>query len=101
MGAALAVLGMVNTDVLTSPLTRTTQTAQAMFNVIGREQAWVHECGNHLADAIAARKIAGRNLVLVTHSGCISQLEAQTGFPMPAPPNTPAPWRRPLAPMEN
>lgn len=81
MGAAFASLGMANTDIVSSPLTRTVQTAQEMFNVRGTEQTWVHECGSHLAEDIAARKVAGRNLLLVTHSGCISELEAQTGFP--------------------
>jgi len=80
VGAALASLGMGNTDVVTSPLTRTVQTAQALFNGPGTAQAWVHEC-DHLARDISASKVAGRNLVLVTHSGCISQFEAQTGFP--------------------
>jgi phosphohistidine phosphatase SixA len=81
VGAALASLGMGSTDVVTSPLTRTVQTAQALFNASGTEQAWVHECGSHFAKDISASKAAGRNLVLVTHSGCISQFEAQAGFP--------------------
>ncbi len=81
VGAALTTLGMSNSDVLTSPLTRTVQTAQAMFNAPGTEQVWLHECGSKMVGDISARKVAGRNLVLVTHSGCISDIEAQMGFP--------------------
>lgn len=80
VGSAFATLGIGNADIFSSPLTRTVQTARAMFDIPGVAQAWLHDCDSHMASDIKARKVAGRNLVLVTHSNCIATLEAQMGF---------------------
>jgi phosphohistidine phosphatase SixA len=77
VGASFVALGMANTDVLSSPMTRTLQTAQAMFQSATDTQAWLESCNADLTKAILAHKVAGRNLILVTHSTCISQLETQ------------------------
>ena len=81
VGKALSLLGMERTDVLTSPTTRTVQTAHSMFSREVTQQEWLAACGNTLRDEVVAHKSARRNLVLVTHSGCIDQLERQLGVP--------------------
>lgn len=80
LGKALAAMGLAHTDVLTSPTTRTVQTAHSMFAREISQQEWLAACGETLRDEVVAHKSAGRNLVLVTHSGCISEFEAQSGF---------------------
>ncbi|WPP01168.1 histidine phosphatase family protein [Pseudomonas sp. HR96] len=81
LGSAFMSMGMDKAEVLTSPLTRTAQTAQAMFNQAGREQNWLVDCNVDMAADIKAHKVSGRNLVLVTHSGCIDKFETAMGFP--------------------
>lgn len=81
LGAALTTLGMDGTDVLSSPLTRTAQTALYMFNRPSTEQAWLVNCDADMIGDIHAHKVPGRNLLLVTHSGCIGNVEARLGFP--------------------
>ncbi|PRA57091.1 histidine phosphatase family protein [Pseudomonas sp. MYb115] len=80
VGKALSLLGLERTDVLTSPTTRTVQTAHSMFSREVTQQEWLAACGTTLRDEVVAHKSARRNLVLVTHSGCISEFEAQNGF---------------------
>lgn len=80
VGQGFNALGMAQADVLASPATRTLQTAQYMFDKEASKQDWLAECGKAMRDEVVAHKTAHRNLVLVTHSGCISDFEAQTGF---------------------
>lgn len=81
LGAALTEFGLQHTDVLNSPAKRTEQTAAYMFDRASEPQEWLAECRKDMGVDIAAHKAPGRNLVLVTHSGCINDLEAQEGFP--------------------
>ncbi|MGF6090888.1 histidine phosphatase family protein [Pseudomonas sp. 18173] len=80
VGQGLAHLGLAQTDILTSPVTRTVQTAHYMFNSDPRTQEWLATCGTTLRNDVVAHKVAHRNLVLVTHSGCIADFEKQTGM---------------------
>lgn len=80
VGQGFTQLGMTRTDVFTSPLTRTAQTARYMFGKEALNQAWLASCGAPLRNDVVAHKVAHRNTVLVTHSGCISDFEVQTGF---------------------
>lgn len=80
VGQGFNALGMERADVFSSPATRTVQTAQYMFGKEAAKQDWLVECGKTMRDDVVAHKTAHRNLVLVTHSGCISDFEAQTGF---------------------
>ncbi|CAI8700836.1 Histidine phosphatase family protein [Pseudomonas chlororaphis] len=80
LGAAFRALGMSHTDVLSSPITRTAQTAAYMFEQPTNAQEWLASCGKSLRDEVLAHKLAHHNLLLVTHSGCISDFESQTGF---------------------
>ena len=80
VGQGLARLGLTHTDILTSPVTRTVQTAHYMFNHDPQTQEWLATCGTTLRNDVVAHKVAHRNLVLVTHSGCIADFEKQTGL---------------------
>jgi phosphohistidine phosphatase SixA len=74
-------LGMAQTDVLSSSTTRTIQTSHAMFGNDPKTQEWLASCGKTLRNDVVAHKQAHRNLVLVSHSGCIGDFLAETGFP--------------------
>lgn len=80
LGRAFRSLGLETTDIVSSPATRTRQTADLMFNQAVPTQDWLLNCGADFGDVIKAHKNARRNLVLVTHSDCISDLESQLGF---------------------
>lgn len=80
LGKAFRTIGMERTDVISSPMTRTLQTAQAMFNQATSTQDWLLNCADNFENDIKAHKLKGRNLILVTHSGCISDLESRMGF---------------------
>ncbi|WP_232434425.1 histidine phosphatase family protein [Pseudomonas asplenii] len=80
VGKAFQQVGMNNTDVLSSPTTRTVQTAEAMFGKSAITADWLVSCGAALGQDALAHKAAHRNLVLVTHSGCIDDLEKQLGY---------------------
>ena len=81
LGQDFEQLGMAQVDVLTSPITRTAQTSHFMFGKEAITQDWLASCGKALPNEVVAHKRTHHNLLLVTHSGCISDFEAQTGFP--------------------
>lgn len=81
VGSAFHTLGMSHSDVLSSPTTRTVQTSQFMFGDVHVLPDRLTLCGTALAHDLPARKIAGRNLLLVTHSECIGDLERVLGYP--------------------
>jgi len=81
VGQHFTRLGMAQTDVLSSPATRTMQTSHAMFGSDPKTQEWLVTCGKTLRNDVVAHKQAHRNLVLVSHSGCIGDFLAETGFP--------------------
>jgi phosphohistidine phosphatase SixA len=76
IGSQFERLGLDKADIYNSPLTRATQTSSFMFNKVSTGQDWLIRCkGRMLTDALS-HKVAGRNLILVTHSECMAQLEA-------------------------
>lgn len=81
VGSGLQQLGMDNAQVLSSGTVRTQQTAHFMFGKLATSEAWVEQCTRRFAAETLAHKTPDRNLVLVTHSGCIDQLERQLGVP--------------------
>nr|WP_235205571.1 histidine phosphatase family protein [Pseudomonas fluorescens] len=81
VGTAFHTLGMSHSDVLSSPTTRTVQTSQFMFGDAHVLPDRLTLCGTTLAHDLPARKLAGRNLLLVTHSECIADLERVLGYP--------------------
>jgi hypothetical protein len=81
VGAHFQNLGLGKTDIYNSPILRTAQTAAFMFNKAGTGEDWLISCkGTMLRDALA-HKVAGRNLILVTHSECMAQLEKDLQLP--------------------
>ncbi|MGJ7513978.1 histidine phosphatase family protein [Pseudomonas baetica] len=81
VGAQFERLGLGKADIYNSPMMRTAQTAGYMFNKVGTGDEWLINCkGTMLRDALA-HKVAGRNLILVTHSECMSQLEKDLKLP--------------------
>ncbi|WP_277961806.1 lipopolysaccharide core heptose(II)-phosphate phosphatase PmrG [Pseudomonas sp. RIT-To-2] len=84
VGQALKSLGMGHADVLASPLTRTTQTALYMVDRTVPAPQWLADCDASLLANVIAHKVPQRNLVAVTHSGCIGHVEKQLGYPRAA-----------------
>nr|WP_157711197.1 histidine phosphatase family protein [Pseudomonas sp. PB120] len=81
VGDQFQKLGLEKSDIYNSPVIRTAQTAGFMFNKVGVGEDWLINCkGTMLRDALA-HKVAGRNLILVTHSECMSQLEKDLKLP--------------------
>lgn len=86
LGAAFTRFGIERTDILTSPLTRTRQTASYMFGSAVPELAWLANCKAVQLDNIGRAKAAGRNLILVTHSNCIEKIQKDLGMAVAEPP---------------
>ena len=85
LGDAFRQLGLKDVDIYSSDLTRTRQTAEAMFSHRVEAHDWIFNCrGTMLRDALK-HKVPGRNLVLVTHSECMDDLEAGMHVPTDTP----------------
>ncbi|KAF1030773.1 MAG: Lipopolysaccharide core heptose(II)-phosphate phosphatase [Pseudomonas sp.] len=80
IGKAFQALGMANTDVLSSPATRTAQTSLFMFGKAELSPGPLAICGRAMGEELLPHKQAGRNLVLVTHRACIADFEAALGY---------------------
>jgi phosphohistidine phosphatase SixA len=81
VGAQFEQLGLGKADIYNSPMLRTAQTSGYMFNKVSVGDEWLINCkGTMLRDALA-HKVAGRNLVLVTHSECMAQLQKDLKLP--------------------
>ena len=81
VGAQFQRLGLSKADIYNSPILRAVQTANFMFSKAGVGEDWLISCkGTMLRDALA-HKVAGRNLILVTHSECMTQLEKDLKLP--------------------
>ena len=81
VGRGLQHLGLEAADVWASPQVRTRQTAQAMFGKPVATQDWLDQCDGHFAENAFAHKRSGHNLVLVSHSSCMEQLEQALEVP--------------------
>lgn len=79
VGAGLQQMGLENARIIASPLTRTRQTADSILGRVAPTQSWVSDCNSGFKDAVLAHKQLARNLVLITHSGCIDQFERKMG----------------------
>lgn len=75
------LLGLDKADIYFSPMTRTAQTSELLFDQ-ARVQDWLYQCrrAGDLFDSAIRNKVPGRNLVLVTHSSCIDKFENAFGF---------------------
>lgn len=75
LGNEFRQLGLANSDVFNSPLERTLQSARLIFGSASTTQDWLATCNKTMDKDVLAHKQARRNLILVTHSECIAQLE--------------------------
>ncbi|MBT2341390.1 MULTISPECIES: histidine phosphatase family protein [Pseudomonas] len=75
LGARFEQLGLDKADIYNSPLVRTAQTAGFMFNKVSAGDEWLANCRHDLLRNALAHKVAGRNLILVTHSECMQAME--------------------------
>lgn len=73
-------LGLSKTDVYNSPLTRTAQTESIVFEDVGVDEDWLYKCKDSMLSDALQHKVPGKNLVLVTHSSCISAFEQALGY---------------------
>ena len=80
-GAGISALGLHNADLQVSPSLRTRQTAHAMFGNEVADVEWLQDCNDQFAASVIAHKREGRNLVAVTHSGCMDHFQRTMGIP--------------------
>jgi phosphohistidine phosphatase SixA len=75
VGLSFQQLGLSHADIFNSPLQRTEQTSRYAFNQKTQAQDWLINCRRSMLDDVLKHKQDHRNLVLVTHSECITELE--------------------------
>lgn len=80
LGQQFQRLGLANSDVFNSPLERTAQSATLIFGAASSTQDWLASCKKTMDKDVFAHKQPRRNLILVTHSECIAQLEQAMHF---------------------
>lgn len=85
LGEDFRQLGLDNADVFSSLLTRARQTADAMFVRPVEGKDWLFNCRGTMLRDVLEHKVPGRNLVLVTHSECMDQLETDLQVPTDTP----------------
>jgi phosphohistidine phosphatase SixA len=83
LGTSIRALDLSSTDLYNSPLRRTEQTAQAVFHRTTAAQDWLINCRKTMLDDVLRHKLDHRNLMLVTHSECIAQLEKSLNVASP------------------
>ncbi|TFY86796.1 histidine phosphatase family protein [Pseudomonas kairouanensis] len=81
LGKSFKLLGMDGSDMLASPAIRTAQTLRFMFNKNALTSGQQAVCGAAMGEELLSHKSPGRNLIFVTHSGCIADFEKTLGFP--------------------
>ncbi|MFV3370026.1 histidine phosphatase family protein [Pseudomonas sp. NY15435] len=87
IGQDFAALGLANADILSSDQVRAVQTASSMFDRAPVEQPWLYKCEGSMLSQALQHKVAHRNLILVTHSECIEDLEHSVSVDDPATPD--------------
>ncbi|MEB0207391.1 histidine phosphatase family protein [Pseudomonas sp. CCC3.1] len=81
LGNEFRQLGLKDVDIYSSDLTRARQTAEAMFARTVEAHSWIFNCRGTMLRDVLKHKVPGRNLVLVTHSECMDDLEAGMNVP--------------------
>ncbi|QRY78366.1 histidine phosphatase family protein [Pseudomonas sp. PDNC002] len=87
LGQDFAAMGLANADVLSSNQLRAAQTATSMFDKAPVQQPWLYNCQGSMLREALEHKVAHRNLILVTHSECIEDLEHSISVPDPETPD--------------
>ncbi|WP_296262310.1 MULTISPECIES: histidine phosphatase family protein [unclassified Pseudomonas] len=83
LGRTFQALGLDQATIYNSPLRRTEQTSTYAFNHTTEGQEWLDNCSKSMLDDVLKHKLDGHNLILVTHSECISDLEKSLHVPTP------------------
>lgn len=73
-------LGLTATDIYSSPLTRTSQTSALLFADPVANEDFLYQCKDNFVQDALAKKIPGRNLVLVTHSSCMDEVNESLNY---------------------
>lgn len=68
-----------NTDIFTSPMTRTVQTSDVMLGKASLLSDREAICGSDIIDKLLKHKTANRNLIVVTHNTCMKDLIRTSG----------------------
>lgn len=87
LGEHFRVLGLADSDILSSPKIRAEQTAASMFGQAPAQQEWLASCKGSMLNDARQHKLPHRNLILVTHSECIEDLEHSVSVKDPATPD--------------
>jgi len=87
LGQSLQKLGLANANIYNSPLRRTEQTSSYAFNRTTQGQDWLIHCRKSMLDNVLKHKLDHQNLILVTHSECIADLEKSLNVPAPSTPD--------------
>lgn len=87
LGQALQKLGLNQATLYNSPMRRTEQTSAYAFNHTTPGQDWLINCRDSMLDEVLKHKLDGHNMVLVTHSECIVQLEKSLDISAPGIPD--------------
>lgn len=74
-----AYFDLDNTDVFTSPTTRTVQTSDFMLGKASLLPDREATCGSDIADKLLKYKTNNRNLIVVTHNTCMKDLVKASG----------------------
>ncbi|WP_147459066.1 histidine phosphatase family protein [Pseudomonas sp. AOB-7] len=77
---SFAQLGLGKTDIYNSPLKRTAQTEAIVFDDVGVDKDWLYKCRETMVSDALRHKVPSKNLILVTHSSCISAFERELGY---------------------
>jgi phosphohistidine phosphatase SixA len=80
MREQFAELGLATSDIYSSPLTRTSQTSALLFSEPTAHEDFLYQCKDDFVKEALARKIPGRNLVLVTHSSCMDEVNESLSY---------------------
>ncbi len=80
LGKQFKSMGLENTDIYSSPLTRAAQTSMFMFQQASAGQEWLFHCKGTMLRDVIQHKQKQRNLILVTHSECIDEFEKSLGL---------------------
>ncbi|KRW60964.1 lipopolysaccharide core heptose(II)-phosphate phosphatase PmrG [Pseudomonas sp. TTU2014-080ASC] len=80
LAQSFSQLGLDNADIYNSPLTRTAQTESIVFGDAGIDKDWLYKCRESMLEDALKTKTPGKNLILVTHSSCISRFEEALGY---------------------
>ena len=73
-------LGLAATDIYSSPLVRTSQTRTLLFPESTAYEDFLYQCKKDFVQDALAKKVPGRNLVLVTHSSCMDEVNESLNY---------------------